>query len=378
MKRLLITIVLLLVLTRAASAQILHGEAPIVNGNIQQARDDAKKNALRDALEVQIGVMVKSKSVTVNSMLLTDEITANAQGYASVKGIVKEGRKADGTYFVDLDAELSPNKIVATANDLKARIAAVKKERGQFAVAIAGKSGSGNLSLVDLNNYVAAKLQDYGFVAQVDDNAREYIDSAFTKGVSATQILNEARRIVKESGKQGIFRGELSVIGTVPNKPAIGWYSVTVKASFQLVRTDNDTVNSYMNTFTAYGQDENEAERNALEIATKTAIQDIAQKVLDTVQEQQVGGETVHEYTVRVINIISADQRAAVIDALEQAGCEVVNESQSINGDYVFAIESTLKDIKIKTALIKALLGIKDKSGGNASELGAKEIVLTY
>lgn len=80
------------------------GEAAIVNGDEIRARDDAKRAALREAVEQVAGVMISADTLTANSQLVSDRIYANSAGYVQsyeqVGQAQKEGNVVRVTYKV--------------------------------------------------------------------------------------------------------------------------------------------------------------------------------------------------------------------------------------------------------------------------------------
>ena len=57
------------------------GWAEIVNFNVSQAMDQAKKRAFRNAIEQGLGVYLETESITANGKLLQDKILSNSEGY---------------------------------------------------------------------------------------------------------------------------------------------------------------------------------------------------------------------------------------------------------------------------------------------------------
>ena len=66
------------------------GEAAIVGGDELKAVEDAVKVALRAAVEQVAGVMVKSESVSVNSVMARDYISARSAGYVKQYDVVSK------------------------------------------------------------------------------------------------------------------------------------------------------------------------------------------------------------------------------------------------------------------------------------------------
>jgi hypothetical protein len=69
----------------------VEGQAVISNGNEVAARDAARADAVRKAIEQVVGVYVSSESLTRNFELIRDEIYARANGFAVIEKILQEG-----------------------------------------------------------------------------------------------------------------------------------------------------------------------------------------------------------------------------------------------------------------------------------------------
>jgi len=68
------------------------------------ARDEAIRDALRNAVEQAAGVFIQAQSQTENYQLVHDVILSRARGFVRKYDIVKEGRDAEGVYTVEIKA----------------------------------------------------------------------------------------------------------------------------------------------------------------------------------------------------------------------------------------------------------------------------------
>src|SRR5256885_429222 len=66
------------------------GEAAIVKGDLAKAKKDATDQALREAVVQAAGLYLSSDTVTQNSLLVSDKIYANAQGYVKNYAVTSE------------------------------------------------------------------------------------------------------------------------------------------------------------------------------------------------------------------------------------------------------------------------------------------------
>lgn len=100
------------------------GEAAIVAGNKQGAIEEAKKKALRAAVEQVAGVMIEADTVTANSQLVRDQIVANTAGYVRSYELVGQPKEEAGVISVTVKAQVGASSI---DKDLQAIKAVVKR-----------------------------------------------------------------------------------------------------------------------------------------------------------------------------------------------------------------------------------------------------------
>ena len=79
------------------------GVAQIHGDNIAGARQAATQNALRQALEQEVGMLMDATSILKNDDLM-EKIYTNTRGYITRYDIIKEGRERDGRYRVKICA----------------------------------------------------------------------------------------------------------------------------------------------------------------------------------------------------------------------------------------------------------------------------------
>jgi hypothetical protein len=85
---------------------VANGIVCIQGENIPGARHNAIQDALRQAVEQGVGMLMDATSVLKNDELM-ERIYTNTQGYISRYEIIKEGREPGGLYKVKIQAEVS-------------------------------------------------------------------------------------------------------------------------------------------------------------------------------------------------------------------------------------------------------------------------------
>jgi len=370
MRKLAVLLFALLLMTATGHAERIQvqGSALVSNNNIDQAFLDAKADALRQGIEQQVGVLVNSKSVVVNGLLLSDEIKTKALGYVSVISI-DDQQRVGNVYYVTLTADFSADKIKATADDLAARLAQIRQERSKVIVAVTGLTTSG-MSMFDINNYLSEKLRLQGFAVVSDDAIMQYIDNNY-RNMSDIQLNNAVRKLAEQDFKaQTILRGSIKTV-RVTKAAQDNWYTAVVRPSLQIIRTDSDVVDPFSEYISASAGSSAEAEGQAWEKALNKAALELGNRVVDTVQDNQYDGDNMNDYLLSFKSLSSA-QRNAVVSVFDQNGCTILNETVTATGAYVFYIETAKKLSALKTILTQNLpireLASSDTVGAKTTE----------
>ena len=89
--------------TRTATVKA-EGMAPIIEGNLANARDKAIQDALRMAVEQAIGAMVSSETLVANAEVVSDKIASKTAGYVQSYDVLKAGKLDETTYTVTVNA----------------------------------------------------------------------------------------------------------------------------------------------------------------------------------------------------------------------------------------------------------------------------------
>ncbi|MEE3042987.1 MAG: hypothetical protein VX948_19145 [Candidatus Latescibacterota bacterium] len=88
------------------------GQAVVVAGDIATARDQARRAALREAVESGVGVLISSTTRASNYAIIEDEIFGATRGYVRSFDIVEQGASADGLmYEITVDAQVDLHQL---------------------------------------------------------------------------------------------------------------------------------------------------------------------------------------------------------------------------------------------------------------------------
>ena len=361
-----------------AEAVIVKGFAPIIDGDIDTAKKEARKQALRAAVEDAVGVHVESTTEVANFMVVKDEISVKSDGYVSIKRVISEEIRGDIVY-VELDVEASAQKIREFAQDLKSQLDANINEsnsRGGIMTAVVQKNTDGSCTYTpEFGDYINARLKQVGFFAVTNDSVVEYL----IYHASDADVRVKARTIAKDNRTEenALLRGVLEIFSV---RKVGGAYEATVNASFELIGLDSNVVDVFNKYVKGAASTEREAVEVAKENATREAIDSLAQQALETVQNETRGGYTNIKTTVVVDNVTNYQAQYPLIKAaLENAHCKIIRMTRPSTTTLAFFVSTdSYNNVgELQETLLNAIAGIK--LGVTASgELGATKIRLTF
>ena len=264
-----------------ASAEVVEGQAVIGSAGVESALEAAKHDAMRNYVEQQVGVKVSATTEVEMGRVVRDNIVAHSDGYVQIKQIVSQEILGD-IAVVRVDLEASPVMLDTAIRDVKSRLEMLSSTSNSYgvAVAITGFDENGNPKNNSyLNNLVAMKMQDKGFITVSADAVRAYMEAhpnMEDMGVSA-----EVRRIGRNTRTEenSLLRGSLSTKEAIRES---GYFKVKVLGQFELVGYDSNLQSNYAEYFTAVDKNLVEAERKAEEMAVAAAVDVLGQKALKT------------------------------------------------------------------------------------------------
>ncbi|MDT8445557.1 MAG: hypothetical protein RRB13_01515 [bacterium] len=94
------------------------GSAEIFNGNEGAARSQAKRNALRDAVEKGVGTLIDANTRVENWQVIRDEVYTSAQGFVSSYKTLKDAKEGT-SWVVEIDAVVSTEMLKDKLGELR-------------------------------------------------------------------------------------------------------------------------------------------------------------------------------------------------------------------------------------------------------------------
>lgn len=360
-----------------AEAVVVKGFAPIVNGDIDGAKKEARKQAMRDAVEAVAGVKVTSTTEVANFMVVKDEIVLKSDGYITINRVISEEVRGD-IFFVELDVNASTERIRQFAQDLKAQLDANVNDsnsRGGIMTAVIEKNRGAYSYSPEFGDYLNAKLKLVGFSAVTNDNVVDYL----IYHASDPDVRLKARARAKETreSENALLRGVLDVESV---KKSGGVYEAVVNASFELIGLDSSEVDVYSKYVKGVAATESEAIFNAKENATREAMESLAKQALETVQNETRGGYINIKTSVVIGNVTNYQAQYPLIKAgLDSAHCKIIRMTRPNATTLAFFVSTdSYSNIgELQEALLSSISGIQP--GINPSgELGATKIHLSF
>jgi len=221
-------------------ALTIEGKAAIFKDNILDAKDRAKNDALRNAVEQVAGVLAAGKSKFLNSILLKDLILTQTTGYVRSYEVLSE-RKEDGIYVVEIEAMVSDENLW---NDILAKrtlLAEARYPRVLFLVSEKTQEKEDTYSdwsrMSECEVSLIQKFKNAGFRVRDPEILRKNIDRA--KALKIIQGEKQAIRALKHQ-----FGAEILIVGDAAARDlgdqlAPPFHTCNAHANLRAIRTDN-------------------------------------------------------------------------------------------------------------------------------------------
>lgn len=340
-KKLVWLIVLLgcLFLNSICSAQYVTGRAYIENNNLQKAREEARREALRSFVEERIGVRINSKTETENFLLLRDYITARSEGYVVVKKVVSE-KIEDSCLVLLLDLEVGNKPLELAEQEIKTQLQNLDRNSSRGSLEIAMFDVDADKSW-DWSRYMVGALRKHGFARiKSNDMVLKYLSDNLME--DKLKLYTHLRQVGKNSGStaKAILRGSLKTIdqGT---QVALGAYKATAMVSLEIIGYESDNIDAMTRYVSAVGTSKADAEIRAKEKALEEAAEVLAQQASVTVQYEEQGGRREIELSLVFPDAYNqGTDSKLILQALEASECEIDRSVFASDGSFRVAIYS--------------------------------------
>lgn len=337
----------------SANAELVTGQAYIENGNIQKAKLDAKRDAMRTFVEKEVGVHIKASSEVVNSLLVRDSIIAKDNGYVLVKKIVDEKEEGD-LYTVVLDLEADKKQIQTQEADIHERLMNIDEASSRYGI---------NVAIVDedasqtafWNDYFTGMLKITGFRSQVNDAVVAYLGQHINRQDDLT-LNAEIRRMGRLGDRMdanAIIRGRIR-LARPAEKIKSRTYRAVAQINCELIGYDSNAVDVAAGYYTQVADTPEKAEQLAKEAALQAAAKKLGSESLKTVQQEFRDGIKMTFVFQPITDKMT--QRRKILDGLTHANCEIIRSSFVRGALQVYVSSAEYNSLEeLKEAVIRQL-----------------------
>jgi hypothetical protein len=347
--------ILMVSLTSSVSAEskpiTVTGKASIVGANVQVSRNNALKDAYRQAVEGGLGVWLSSQTVVDKNVVVHDKILANTQGYVTKYEVLNEGRDGD-LYFVTIRAFVAVDAIGA---DFKKIVMTLKRQMDNPKISFVLTTwGADSRKMQDSTITTAFKqeFREKGFDLKATDRADEMAMSPYIDSYSIRD-----RRVVREmathEGANFVARGELKVLNSAYSA---GAFRVSVQVEVEVIDVNSgENIASYTNTFSAINASEGEARYNAIKKGSVEAARHLADQTISKWQERTQIGKS---FTIELRNITNISyQKLPFIKAVKAIANEINSQYSPSPGILALDVLYGGSKDELGIAILEALRG---------------------
>lgn len=306
MEKVLKSFLILLLLSIACQAQV-QAQTPVDKGSIQtvtatgfgailagdmvKAKDDAVSDALRKAVEQVVGMMVDSKTVTKNFMLLEDKIYTHTSGYVQKYDIISSVKRPDNSLEVTVKALVKQGDL---KNDLDGILTTLRREGLPRMMVLIKEQNLGSYTwnlgqgMNTAETALMDKMMGYGF---------PFVDAATVKtrirGSAAQAALSgdvkAAAAIANRSGADVLLIGNAkTTISQIALMRSSGMKTASANLQIRAVRADDGVVIAASSARGVQAHiDEMTGSTLALEKAAQKAADDLKDKIIARYQKNQ-------------------------------------------------------------------------------------------
>lgn len=125
-------------------------------------------NAMRSAIEQELGAFIDSKTIVKNQQVISDEIHANSDGFISSYKIISS-RVENGIFFVTIDADVNSSAVQSRLMTRLQKKSLINLNADNPRVAVLAYDSTGK-EFSEVENEILSALQNQGFSRIVDLN----------------------------------------------------------------------------------------------------------------------------------------------------------------------------------------------------------------
>jgi len=349
-----------------AMAKPITGVSYIENGNIAVAKERAKKDAMRNFVEQEVGVNVKSQTEMANFLLVKDVVTTSSDGFILVKKVISENVTGD-VYTIVLDMEHGAKPLELAPDDIAAQLENVVENSSRNGIDVA-VIDSTYKDTAAYNTFLVNRLNKAGFRANINDAALTYLkNNIHLDDLTINSGVRSAGR-ADRLDSMAIIRGRIS-IARAPEMVGRGIYRAVAEAACQIVGYDDNAADSVALYADDVGRSPEEAIKHAKDKALSNAVIELARAASKTIQRESRGNNGMG-MAIKTVLIFEglydrANEPAVINKILQDTGCRIVRSGFTPAGTYqVFVSYNAMGDENTNTLANKVTEALKTSYSG--------------
>ncbi|MBU1627948.1 hypothetical protein KKB18_11320 [bacterium] len=189
---------------------IAKGSSPIKDGNIASAKESAKKDAFKQAIEQVVGVFIDNRIRVEKGLLIENRIISKSRGYIKKFDVIGEESIKDN-YFVTIKAVVSQESI---KDDLEAICLLQEQMNYPRLMILIGSEGKGTDEAADSARVELERIFTEKCFNLIDPAASERLnhDTAYLRNITQNPV--NAARIGLEYHADVLILGSISLLRT--------------------------------------------------------------------------------------------------------------------------------------------------------------------
>ena len=319
-------------------AEVVEGFAPIVNGDVETARQKARKYAMRSYVESKVGVNVESNTTVDMGLVISDRIVTDSKGYVQIKKVISE-KQQGSLYVVKLDLEADDTVIETKYKEDAAKAMGAldvntdSRRAASMAIIHVGLDGR---NVKDENATLSMKMYMGAMNVQAKQNDELMNYMLQTPNATLADLRKKAIATNNATNYEAssILTGRIKDISV--NKVE-GGYVAEVEAYYLFAGLRNNYSNSYSEYFQEFGRTSHDALRTAHATAANKASEELTKSALKVIQIEDKFSASLefHNLTDKI------NQGNAIVSVLQNMGCRILKEGFAPNGVYKIRMVTT-------------------------------------
>lgn len=309
-------------------AEVVEGFAPIVNGDVETARQKARKYAMRSYVESKVGVHVESNTTVDMGLVISDRIVTDSKGYVQIKKVISE-KQQGSLYVVKLDLEADDTVIETKYKEDAAKAMGAldvntdSRRAASMAIIHVGLDGR-NVK----DEQATVSMQEYMEDMNVQTVQNDELMNYMLKMPDATLADLRKKAIATNYEAGSILTGRIKDISV--NKVE-GGYVAEVEAYYLFAGLHNNYSNSYSDYFQEFGRTPHDALRTAHATAANKASEKLTKSALKVMQVESKSLNASLEFRHLSDKI---NQSRAIKTLLKNMGCRILKAGFAPDGSY--------------------------------------------